>query len=57
VKILFYSILGSLIGWLIWGIFTNDYSPNGYGLFLSGLISGFLIGRRNPKEEMNSHEN
>ncbi|MEK4485659.1 tRNA U-34 5-methylaminomethyl-2-thiouridine biosynthesis protein [Psychrobacillus sp. FSL H8-0484] len=50
-KILFYSILGSLIGWLIWGVFTNDYSPNGYGLFLSGLISGFLIGRRNPKEE------
>ena len=52
-KSLFYLILGFLIGWPLWGIFTNDYSPNGNGLFLSGLISGFLIGRRNPKEEMN----
>ena len=50
-KSLFYLILGSLIGWLIWGLFKNDFSANGYGLLLIGLILGFLIGRRNPKEE------
>jgi len=50
-KNLFYLILGSLIGWFIWGFIKNDYSPNGYGLLLIGLISGFIIGRRNPKEE------
>lgn len=50
-KSLFYLILGSLIGWLIWGFIKNDFSPNGYGLLLIGLILGFLIGRRNPKGE------
>ncbi|WP_298468330.1 tRNA U-34 5-methylaminomethyl-2-thiouridine biosynthesis protein [uncultured Psychrobacillus sp.] len=48
-KNLFYLILGSLIGWLIWGVFTKDFSPNGFSLLLTGLILGFLTGRRNPK--------
>ncbi|MEK4485649.1 tRNA U-34 5-methylaminomethyl-2-thiouridine biosynthesis protein [Psychrobacillus sp. FSL H8-0484] len=51
-KSLFYLILGSLIGWLIWGFFTNDFSADGYSLLLIGLILGFLTGRRNPKEEI-----
>ncbi|MDI2588534.1 MULTISPECIES: tRNA U-34 5-methylaminomethyl-2-thiouridine biosynthesis protein [unclassified Psychrobacillus] len=50
-KYLFYLILGSLVGWFIWGIFTKDFSADGYSLLLTGLILGFLIGRRNPKEE------
>lgn len=50
-KSLFYLILGSLVGWLIWGLLKNDFSAGGYSLLLIGLILGFLIGRRNPKEE------
>ena len=49
-KSLFYLILGSMTGWLIWGIFTKDFSANGYSFLLIGLILGFLTGRRNPKE-------
>jgi hypothetical protein len=50
VKSLFYLILGSLVGWFIWGFFTKDFSAEGYSLLLTGLILGFLTGRRNPKE-------
>lgn len=49
-KGLFYLILGSLIGWFIWGVFTKDFSSNGFNFLLIGLILGFLTGRRNPKE-------
>ncbi|WP_342560684.1 tRNA U-34 5-methylaminomethyl-2-thiouridine biosynthesis protein [Psychrobacillus sp. FSL W7-1457] len=49
-KSLFYLILGALIGWLIWGFFTKDFSSKGFSILLTGLIVGFLTGRRNPKE-------
>ncbi|WP_342601089.1 tRNA U-34 5-methylaminomethyl-2-thiouridine biosynthesis protein [Psychrobacillus sp. FSL H8-0483] len=49
-KHLIYLILGSLIGWLIWGVFTKDFSADRFRLLLIGLILGFLTGRRNPKE-------
>ncbi|SER56708.1 tRNA U-34 5-methylaminomethyl-2-thiouridine biosynthesis protein [Psychrobacillus sp. OK032] len=49
-KSLFYLILGSLAGWLIWGVFTKDFSPNGFSLLLIGLVLGFLTGGRNPNE-------
>lgn len=44
-------IMGSSLGWLIWGVITGDYSTSGFSTFLTGIILGFLIGRRNPKED------
>lgn len=51
VKNIFGLILGTLIGWLLWGYFTSDFSAEKFVIFLIGIILGYLIGRRNPKEE------
>lgn len=49
-KNLFYLILGSLVGWLLWGVVNNDFSTDGFGFLLTGIILGFMFGRRNPIE-------
>ena len=43
--------MGSVIGWIIAGYITGDYSVERYSMFLIGMILGYLIGRRNPKQE------
>ena len=43
--------VGTLIGWLIWGYFTNDFSVERFFMFLMGMILGYLIGRRKPIKE------
>ena len=48
-KSLFFLILGALFGWLLWGVYTDDYSVDVFsliliGLILIGLILGFLTG-------------
>lgn len=48
-------ILGSLVGWLIWGYFTNDFSVERFFMFLMGIILGYIIGRGNQKEERNKN--
>ncbi|MBD8036681.1 tRNA U-34 5-methylaminomethyl-2-thiouridine biosynthesis protein [Solibacillus sp. A46] len=44
-------ILGSLVGWLIWGYFTSDFSGERFFMFLMGIITGYIIGRSNPKKK------
>ena len=43
--------LGTLIAWLIWGYFTNDFSVERFFMFLLGMILGYLIGKREPVKE------
>lgn len=46
-------ILGSLVGWLIWGYFTNDFSVERFFMLVMGIILGYIIGRSKSKEERN----
>lgn len=55
-KTIFALILGTLIAWLIWGYFTNDFSFERFFMFLLGMILGYLIGRREPVKETNKVE-
>lgn len=53
-KNIFGLILGSLVGWLIWGYFTNDFSVERFFMFLMGIILGYIFGRSNPKKKEES---
>lgn len=44
-------IVGALVGWLIWGYFTNDFSVERFFMFLMGLVLGYLLGRHNSLAE------
>ena len=47
-------VLGSVIGWIIAGYLMGDFSVERverYSMLLMGIILGYFIGRRNPKQE------
>jgi uncharacterized membrane protein YbjE (DUF340 family) len=45
-KGLLLAILGAIIGWLLWGLFTMDFETDSLLLLIFGIFIGHSIGKK-----------